>query len=257
MADNLEITTGLGPLLASAGIRDVADALDPDLGEPVIASRSSWVRRVPAGGTALYVKCFVYPTLKDVVLRIVSRRFLWHRARREWRCLELQEKLGLPVPVRVALGERRRSGILRAAVLVTQEVAGARRLDHRLLADGGGGLPERVGRYVARLHLAGFTHGDLNARNVLVSGEGSELLNVDSGRGRRRPWRGRFAHDHVRDLAPLVLAFRAIQGEGPANAVVTEYLEEMNLGRPSDLDRRVEAEIGRIERKERARLERG
>ena len=170
MADNLEITTGMGPLLAAAGIRDVAGALARDLGEPVAASRSSWVRRVPAGGRALYVKCFVYPTIKDVLLRILSRRLRWHRALREWRSIALQEKLGLPIVNRVALGESRRLGILRASVLVTEEVGGATRLDRRLRERKSDDLPELVARYVARMHLAGFTHGDLNARNVIVSG---------------------------------------------------------------------------------------
>ena len=241
-------------ILSAAGVRKASDLLDPALGEPVTKSRSSWVRRVPVGARALYVKCFVYPTLKDVVLRIVSRRFVWHRARREWRSLGLQERLGLPCVKRVALGEVRRSGFLRAAVLVTEEVGGATRLDGWLRSEDGAGMPERVGRYVARLHLAGFAHGDLNARNLIVSGPERELRNVDSGRGRSEPWTGRLTRHHVRDVAPLVLAFRVLRDDQAAKALVAEYLEEMDLGVRADFDGRVEAEIRRIEAKERARL---
>src|SRR5262245_1187755 len=88
-AGRLEIAPGMSPLLEAAGIRSFADAIRRDLGTPVAGSRSSWVRRVPAGERAVYVKCFVYPTLKDAVLRIASRRFIHHRALREWRSLEL------------------------------------------------------------------------------------------------------------------------------------------------------------------------
>jgi tRNA A-37 threonylcarbamoyl transferase component Bud32 len=254
MAEKLEITTGKEPLLSAAGIRTVSDLLDPALGEPVIRSRSSWVRRVQAGERALYVKCFVYPTLKDVVLRMLSRRLVWHRARREWMSLGLQERLGLPCVPRVALGEVRRSGILRAAALVTEEIRGATRLDACLRSGDGAGMPERVGRYVARLHLSGFAHGDLNARNLILSGPELELRNVDSGRGRSQPWTGRFTRHHVRDVAPLVLAFRVLRDDRAAKALVDAYLERMDLGVPADFDRRVETEIRRIEEKERARL---
>jgi tRNA A-37 threonylcarbamoyl transferase component Bud32 len=255
MRTDLEITTGLEPVLAAAGIRTALDALDPALGEPVVASRSSWVRRVPAGDRSLYVKCFVYPTLKDVALRVVSRRFLWHRARREWRSIALQERLGLPTVNRVALGEVRRLGILRAAALVTEEVRDAIRLDRSLRGGSPPALPGNLGSYVARMHLAGFTHGDLNARNVLVSGDGADLRNVDSGRGRLQPWRFRFTAGHLRDVAPLVLALRVLSGQEAAEALLAEYLEEMDLGVPADFQRRLESEIGRIEAKETARLD--
>jgi tRNA A-37 threonylcarbamoyl transferase component Bud32 len=255
MADQLEITTGMEALLSAAGIGGLSDLLDPALGEPVTKSRSSWVRRVPAGARAVYVKCYVYPTLKDVLLRILSRRFLWHRARREWRNLGLQERLGVAAAKRVAFGERRRSGVLRAAVLVTEAIPGAAPLDE-WLRDGKGGpsIAGQAGRYVARMHLAGFAHGDLNARNLLLSGPEPEIRNVDSGRGHPLPWAGRLTRHHVRDVAPLVLAFRVLRDDQAAEAMVAAYLEEMDLGAPAGFDGRVEAEIRRIEAKERARL---
>jgi tRNA A-37 threonylcarbamoyl transferase component Bud32 len=258
----LEVAPGMEGLLAAAGIHDARDALDPRLGAAVTAARSSWVRRVEtAGRGAVYVKCFVYPTAKDVILRIVSRRLVWHRARREWRSMLLQEKLGLPVVNRVALGEIRLSGFLRAAVLVTEELAGARPL-HRILRDGAGWpaeMPETaaaIADYAARLHTSGFVHGDLNARNVLVaSSDGTvDVRNIDSARGRRLRWRGRLWTSHLRDLAPLALAFSVIRGKAAAAELTARYLSRVRVSPTPALGARIEAEVRRIEKKERSRL---
>jgi hypothetical protein len=259
----LEIASGMRPRLEAAGIRSLGDALDPGIGARVAGSRSSWVRRVPAGPRALYVKCFVYPTAKDVLLRIVSRRFLWHRARREWRSIALQQELGLPVAERVCLGELRRLGILRASVLVTDEIEGVRRLDEWLHDEAAGGRPgiesaAIVARYAVLLHGRGFVHGDLNARNVLLRAHMDgpvQVFNVDSARGRRHPWRGRLTPSHLGDLAPLVIAFRVLLGRGAARSLVGSYAAGLGIALTEAVERRLEAEISRIGAKEARRLE--
>jgi hypothetical protein len=257
----VETAPGAEPLLEAAGLATIADALNPDIGTPVAGSRSSWVRRVPAGATALYVKCFVYPTARDALLRIVSRRLVWHRARREWRSLGLQEALGLPAIRRVCLAEFRRLGLLRAAVLATEELAGAQALDVLLregrAAAGPMALADAAGRHVARLHAAGFVHGDLNARNVLVR-DGSDgaldLRSIDSARGRRRRWAGAPARAHLGDLAPLVLAFTILAGANAADRVVASYAAGVGIGRSAVQAHRLGQAVGRIAARESARL---
>lgn len=248
---------GKQPLLDAAGIRGIADALNPALGMPVAGSRTGWVRNVPAGTRSVYVKVLTYPTLKDVMLRLASRRFFWHRARREWQCIALQDDLGLPAVPRVCFGEVRQNGILRAAVLVTEEVPAAVKLDAWLREAERSAAPGVIGGYVARLHAAGFHHGDLNARNLLVAAGSSgtpDCWNVDSGRGRRCDWHGRITTDHIRDLAPLLLAFRVIVGADSMQSLTRAYASLLGVGFTRATSRMLEAEMIRIEPRELRRL---
>src|SRR5262249_56533710 len=67
------------------------------------------------------------------------------------------------------------------------------------------GLARRLGETLARLHAAGFSHGDLYARHVLVTTEaaGPGCCLIDWQRGRRLG-RGRRAEARrLRDLAAL------------------------------------------------------
>jgi tRNA A-37 threonylcarbamoyl transferase component Bud32 len=255
----LDVADGKAPLLDAAGIHSLDDALRLDLGDPIAASRSTWVRRVPAGTSHVYVKVLTYPTAKDLLLRILSRRFLWHRARREWRCIKLQQDMGLPAAGPVCFGELRHHGFLRAAVLVTEEIPGATRLDDWLRngdADGRAAAAS-AGAYVARLHLRGFHHGDLNARNVLVTtnaGGSLDFWNVDSGRGRRSPWHRRVTVDHIRDIAPVALACRAIAGEEAMQECLHSYAAAVLVPFTAATARMLEAEMLRIEPRERRRL---
>lgn len=256
----LEIASGTEALLEAAGFRTFEDLVDPKIGTLIAGSRSGSVRRVPSGSTALFVKCFTYPTVKDAILRIVSRRFRRHRARREWLSIELQERLGLPVVARVCIGERRQRLLLRTTVLVTEELSGARGLDEWLQDPEGErestDLPAIVAGYVALLHRNGFVHGDLNARNVLIrrAGVGLDLRNVDSAHGRHVTWNRQLTRCHLRDLAPLALAFRVIDGAGAEAELVLAYASEMGTLVTPRVARMLQQEIARISKKEERRL---
>jgi serine/threonine-protein kinase RIO1 len=257
-ARRFEVAPGMSPLLEAAGIHCVDDALKKEIGTPVAGARSSWVRRVPAGDHALYVKCFVYPTLKDALLRFASRRFIHHRALREWRSIELQKTLGLPVVEPVCLGELRRMGLLRASVIATEEFSGCKRLDD-LLRDGDGAVranaADAVAHYIARLHRSGFIHGDLNARNVLVRDE-KDLRNVDSSHGRRRQWPGRLTIEHLKDLAPISLAFHLLAGPEREAEFRRAYAAAAGVEFSAAMGTALDAEIARIQPKESRRITR-
>lgn len=251
--------------VAALGLRSLEGIETFAGGELVAGSRTSWVRRVKiAGGSAVFAKCFYYPTPLDLVLRIVSRRMWWHRAEREWRSLQIQESLGLPTVARLALGERRRFGLLRSALLVTEEFEGAIRLDRWLAAsarsapNGAGPAVAALAAWVARVHRAGFVHGDLNARNVLVSQMESAppaFRTIDAGRGARARWRGRVSRRHARDLAPITLACELILGAEWSTRFLGHYASDAAIGDLRSDEHVILREVSRVRSHEARRLD--
>ncbi len=127
---------------------------------------------------------------------VTGDRYLWideNRVRSfaEWRILEALAARGLPVPKPVAASYQR-SGLFYRCDLITQRIPQSQPLSAALAA---APLPERVwreiGAVIARLHLAGADHADLNAHNILC---GESITVIDFDRGRLRPpgaWRQR------------------------------------------------------------------
>jgi hypothetical protein len=99
------------------------------------------------------------------------------KARREWDNLLFFRKLDIPTPLPVAIGESREKGAFREGVLVTAEVEHA--MDLEALADSGNPCLHDPGWFrqlcyglaipLRRLHDLGFTHNDLNWRNILLT----------------------------------------------------------------------------------------
>jgi len=108
-----------------------------------------------------------------------------HRARRAFRMAGALAAAGFGAPAPLVVGVRDGEGLL-----ITREVAGsalatvvarfapeARRAKRALLA--------ALGREVARLHAAGFVHGDLVPSNLLLAGD--RFVFLDNDRTRRLP----------------------------------------------------------------------
>lgn len=125
-----------------------------------------------------------------LMARLSDDRYLWRglaqsRPWREWLLLNEMYRQGLPVPRPVA-ARVVRSGFFYAADLITQrlpevmplaEVLMARELSEQKWRD--------LGVTIRRFHQAGFYHADLNARNVLLNGEGQFFL-IDFDKGEKR-----------------------------------------------------------------------
>jgi hypothetical protein len=131
-------------------------------------SRHARTVRVETAGGALYVKHWPAPG-----------------ARRAWRAFRMGEALaaaGFAAPEAVLVGARGGAGLL-----VTRDAGGEELLAAaaRLGADRRAkrGLLARLGAEVARLHVAGFVHGDLVPTNVRVDGD--VLVFLDNDRTRR------------------------------------------------------------------------
>ena len=135
------------------------------------------------------------------------RRFMGRsRARAEWENLAIFQLLGLKTARPVAFGE----DVGGRGIVVTEAVPGA--VDLATLARTASlvlnapafqqSVVARLAHATATLHRAGFGHGDLKWRNVLVNTETREVFLIDCPQGRMLPGvlleRGR-----IKDLACL------------------------------------------------------
>jgi tRNA A-37 threonylcarbamoyl transferase component Bud32 len=98
--------------------------------------------------------------------------------------------LGFDTPSPVAYGVRRKAGLVRRSILITEELSGVWKL-HQFLYQFCGAPESReirrslmrlLGQTVARLHQAGAYHSDLRSANILVeqTGNGLRLHLVDT-----------------------------------------------------------------------------
>lgn len=167
----------------------------PGFGTPVQAARSSWVQRVPWGENIVYCKTYVYATARD--RRRGWLRTTWlarSRPRREADALRWLRWHGFDAPRPLAVAELRRFGILHAALILTEAVAGVPLsvcLPNLDAADRSSVL-RALRAHVTALHRAGFRDRNLDLRNILLCGDPTQprFVKIDSPRFRlRRPGR--------------------------------------------------------------------
>jgi tRNA A-37 threonylcarbamoyl transferase component Bud32 len=107
------------------------------------------------------------------------------RAFAEWRLLDYLAQRGLQVPKPVAAFYRR-AGMTYRCDLITERVPDAQSLSATLA---GSPLPQSawraIGAAIARLHVHGVDHADLNAHNILLDAN-QNISVIDFDRGRLR-----------------------------------------------------------------------
>ncbi|MBF0219095.1 MAG: 3-deoxy-D-manno-octulosonic acid kinase [Gammaproteobacteria bacterium] len=128
----------------------------------------------------------------------------------EWQLLQQLLALGLPVPQPVAV-RLQWDGLFYRGDLVMRRLPGvtlADRLQQQPLTLA---KWQEIGALIARFHLAGLDHSDLNARNLLA-GEGAAVALIDFDRCRLRPvaasWR-------QANLARLLRSLRKFKRTSP------------------------------------------
>ena len=114
--------------------------------------------------------------------RYVFAGFEQSRPYREFRLLARMTEQGLPVP-RPLAAMCVRGGLFYRGALLTRTIPGTQTLAE--LLDMGLDSDDwiRIGACIRRFHAAGVRHADLNARNILLQQQGSEVFLLDFDRG--------------------------------------------------------------------------
>lgn len=121
-----------------------------------------------------------------LVAKFNRDKYLWTGAERtrsfaEFRLLRHAVGLGLPAPQPIA-ARYCRHGLFYTADLITRRIEHARTLAQCLAAgELDADLARETGALVARFHREGIWHADLNAHNVLLTGEALYLIDFDRG----------------------------------------------------------------------------
>ena len=158
--------------------RDAADSQHGGRGGIVFVN-------TPAGAAALR-----HYRRGGVIGRFNADQYLWTGARRsrgfaEFRLLSALHDAGLPVPAPIAARYQRNRWRYRADLL-TARIVDARTLAQQLeVAAINPELAASIGETIARFHVLGVCHADLNAHNILIDAQGAIWL-LDFDRGRLR-----------------------------------------------------------------------
>lgn len=161
-----------------------------DTGEVVVDHRSSWVRRISAGTTRVFVKTYEYASWSDRLGNWAKWTAPWlsSRAAREWAALTWLRTHGFAAPEPVACFESRRLGFLRRATLITTAFDGeaADQILPTSDASTQRDLATAIGAFVVALHERGFRDRNLDLRNLLVQQHGGQITiaKIDSPRFR-------------------------------------------------------------------------
>ncbi len=179
--DHMRIDPAYREALRAAGLDRVAHVLGRTDGRVAAWSRTTETLYVPGPGDrpGFYVKRYYYRAWDKRLRGALRGTFVGpHRGLAEYRLLREMRHLGLPAVRPVACGTRRVGHFVVVSFLITEEVPGARNLTS-LACDVQAGrcavspelrraIARRLARQVARMHAAGFAHGQLFWRNTLI-----------------------------------------------------------------------------------------
>lgn len=180
LRDTMHIERPYREALRSAGL----DRVDGILGQ-VDGSVAAWSRTTDTvfiaapGGTGFYLKRYYYPRWRNRLRGMLRGTLLGlHRGEAEARLLLQMRRLGLPSVRPAAWGCRRSGPFVSASFLITEAVPHAVNLTTfaravqerrtRLRPAARQAIAAALGREVALLHEADFSHGQLFWRNILI-----------------------------------------------------------------------------------------
>jgi tRNA A-37 threonylcarbamoyl transferase component Bud32 len=168
-------------------------------GEPVGGHPTRGVVRLRLGRLTAFLKREFRVPWKEYLASWWAGFGFVSKSQREWQVLQALRAAGVGCPEPLAVGAEGGRAFLLVRALTAHSLGA-------WLADEADNPPARrhlaraLGRAVARLHAAGFTHPDLYAKHVFVGG-GGDVAFIDFQRTRRRRWVGWGERCH--DLAAL------------------------------------------------------
>jgi 3-deoxy-D-manno-octulosonic acid kinase len=173
-----------------------------------------------------------------LIAKLLRDKYFWRgaeqtRAFREWRLLHQLRAQGFTVPAPVAT-RYVRSGLWYRADLITEALPPGRTVAQALqgttLTDE---VWRKIGAAIARLHIAGVHHADLNAHNILL-GESAQVFILDFDRGQirtRGAWENAVLTRLKRSLNKICSeALHCKYGERDWHELVKGYNDRIKLG---------------------------
>jgi hypothetical protein len=237
--DHIRIDPAYREGLRACALNRVEDVLTRTAGRVAAWSRTTDTVHVVGvdGDPGFYVKRYYYATWRRRLRGTLRGTFFGvHRGQAEFHLLNEMRLLGLPAVRPVAYGSRRVGHFVAACFLITEEVPGTRNLTtfardvitgrEPLGFAARALLVRRLARQVAELHAAGFAHGQLFWRNVLVrtqpSGEPEFFfLDIRPRRGGRRLTRG--GRWWVQELGHMAASARPFTSRSERMRFLVEY----------------------------------
>lgn len=174
---------GINPTYSDATGTFSPEAMDACLNtaeERFRTNRRSTVARVRVAGHDLVIKRFNTRNATSWL----KRQFPPTPARRSWQSALVLLGMGIATPTPVAYVERRFGPFRGVSYLVTEHLDG--RELNEFLADATVSEGRKVEvtselvTLISRLHFAGYVHGDLKARNVLIREDIPVIIDLDS-----------------------------------------------------------------------------
>ncbi len=243
--DHIRIDPAYREGLRARGLERVESVLARTAGRVAAWSRTTDTLYVAGadGGPGFYVKRYYYSNWRRRLRGAFRGTFFGrHRGRAEFGLLNEMRSLGLPAVRPVAYGSRRVGHFVTACFLITEEVPGGRNLTtfardvmtgrETLSHDQRALLARRLAQQVGELHTAGFAHGQLFWRNVLVRfGPAGEpeffFLDVRPRRGGRHL--GRSSHWWLYELGHIAVSARPFTSRGERMRFLVEYFGARRL----------------------------
>lgn len=219
VTDNIRVDAAYAERLRAANLDSVRGALEYSGGRICAWSRSTDTIHVPGSAETpgFYLKRYKYPTWTRRLRAALRGTFFGeHRAAAERRLLNEMRLLGIPAVRPVAYGARRIVHFLATSFLITEEVPDARNLTSFAAQAATGQIRlspvarqrfcVALARQVAEIHTAGFVHGQLFWRNILVrigpAGD-AEFFFLDARPRRAGGWVSRQTDWWVEELGHL------------------------------------------------------
>lgn len=267
--EHIRIEAPYREALRAAGLDRVEAVLQRIAGRVVAWSRTTDTLHVPgpAAAPGFFVKRYYYTPWRKRLRGLFRGTFLGeHRAQAEFRWLNAMRALGISAVRPVAWGERRVAHFVAACFLITEEVpeavnlttfasevrAGRRELSPAQRS----AMVRRLAAQLAEMHAAGFAHGQLFWRNILVRlgpDGGPEYFFLDAEPPRRGPGRNpRIWHDELVALAASAVPFTTLH----ERLRFLRYYDGSRRPRAQQRDRlaRIAADAQRLARHEQQRI---
>ncbi|MBF8275218.1 MAG: kdkA 1 [Candidatus Brocadiaceae bacterium] len=190
------------------------------------------IQKYTKNNESFFIKQYVIKSGIDAVKSV----FVPSKAKKEWNngLLLLKKQISTPEPI--ALGERRRLGVVKDCYIITRaipdSVTGKERLitlrqlpeDSRSVSKGL--FLKKLISYVKTLHACGLYHGELHAENVLVGKNGGDFYLIDLGRLKCREktptaWK-------IYDLSRLLYSILDVCSPNEITSAIDDYAGDMS-----------------------------